>query len=76
MFNDVVKNLVINAMKACPTKTSGAILSFVEEQLTQSQYHKLKSFLDWSFKTGKTFGWGNFNERVAEFEALKQSKGV
>ena len=76
MFNDVVKNLVINAMKACPTKDSEEILSYVEEQMTPIEYKKAKLFLEWSFKTGKTFGWGNFNKRVAEFEALKQSKGV
>jgi hypothetical protein len=67
-MNAVVKNLIINATKACGKNTK-KILSFVEEQLTPEEYKKVEAFLNWSFKTGKTFGWGNIDERVSEFEA-------
>ena len=76
MFNEVVKNLILNATKSCGRKDPEGILNYVEEQLTPAQYSKAKAFLNWSFKTGKTFGWGNFDKRVAEFETSKQTKGA
>ena len=72
MFNDLIKNLILNATKSCGRTDSEDILSFVEEQMTISEYKKAKAFLDWSFKTGKTFGWNNFDDRVKEFETFKQ----
>jgi hypothetical protein len=69
MFNAVVKNLILNATKAIGGKDPNEILEFVFEQMTPAEYKKAKAFLIWSFKTGKTFGWGNFDARVAEFES-------
>jgi hypothetical protein len=70
MFNAVVKNLLLNG-----TKAKGAdvdrVLSFVEEQLTPAEAIEVKAFLTWSFTNKKYFGWGNFEERVREFEASK-----
>jgi hypothetical protein len=72
MLNDLIKNLIINATKTCGRSNSDDILSFVEEQMTPAEYKKAKAFLEWSFKTGKTFGWNNFDDRVIEFETSKQ----
>lgn len=66
----VVKNLILNATKACGANVDD-VLSFVEEQLTIAQYKEVKSFLTWSFSKKKYFGWGNFDERYNEFKSQK-----
>jgi len=63
----VVKNLLLNATKACGADVD-RVLSFVEEQLTVTQYKEVKAFLKWSFSKKKFFGWGNFDERFKEFK--------
>jgi hypothetical protein len=73
MFNAVVKNLILNGTKTIGKDASG-VLGFVEENLTPAEYPKVKAFLEWSFKKNKPFGWGNFDDRVKEFEKTYRGK--
>ena len=68
MFNTVVRNLMLNATKVCGPDVD-RVMPFIEEQLTPAAYKEIKSFLTWSFTNKKYFGWGNFEERYAEYKA-------
>ena len=65
-INAKVKNLIINATKACGAEVRG-IINYILEDLTPEEFEYVKSFLTWSFTEKKYFGHGNFEARVAEF---------
>ena len=67
MINAVVKNLILNATKTCGADVNG-VMGFILENLTEKEYSDVKAFLTWSFTNKKYFGWGNFDERYAEFK--------
>jgi hypothetical protein len=68
MLNAVVKNLLLNATKACGPDVNDIML-FIMEQLTPAAYKEIKAFLTWSFTNKKPFGWGNIDDRYNEFKA-------
>jgi hypothetical protein len=70
-MNAVVKNLILNGAKTMGKDANG-ILSFIEEQLTPAEYKEVKAFLNWSFDNDKPFGWGNLDQRLAEFKSTKK----
>ena len=65
-INAKVKNLIINATKACGADAEG-ILNYIFEDLTTAEFRGIKSFLTWSFTKKKYFGHANFESRVAEY---------
>ena len=66
-MNAVVKNLMLNAVKAQGLDVDRVML-YVDEQLTPAQYKEVEAFLTWCVNNKKKFGWGNIDKRVQEFK--------
>jgi hypothetical protein len=66
VFTPVVKHLMLEGTKTCGADVN-EVMCFIEESLTVAQYKPVKAFLTWSFKTENYFGYGNIDQRIAEF---------
>ena len=65
--------LIKIGIKQTGTYEPDECLGPVEEQLYVNEIVEIMAFLQWVHDTGKAFGHGNYEERFAEFKAVKEA---